>query len=96
MFSLFEEKKVQNCDLLEINLMEFVISDKVMRYLNQSSPQEENDVQSNTQPNLPFFSFKMIMAATGNFSHQNKLGQGGFGSVYKVNRYSTLKNCFEM
>ncbi|XP_057417707.1 G-type lectin S-receptor-like serine/threonine-protein kinase RKS1 [Lotus japonicus] len=57
--------------------------DKVMRYLNQSSPQEENDVQSNTQPNLPFFSFKMIMAATGNFSHQNKLGQGGFGSVYK-------------
>ncbi|CAI8618091.1 unnamed protein product [Vicia faba] len=57
--------------------------DKMMRQLNQDSSGEENGPQSNTRPNLPFFSFRMITAATSNFSNENKLGQGGFGSVYK-------------
>lgn len=30
------------------------------------------------------FDFGTIRAATDNFSDANKLGQGGFGSVYKV------------
>lgn len=33
---------------------------------------------------VPFFSFESILVATDNFSEQNKLGQGGFGPVYKV------------
>ena len=33
---------------------------------------------------LPMFSFASISAATNNFSIENKLGQGGFGPVYKV------------
>lgn len=33
---------------------------------------------------LPIFDFSVIAMATDNFSHANKLGQGGFGSVYKV------------
>ncbi|XVE89087.1 hypothetical protein DITRI_Ditri19aG0122100 [Diplodiscus trichospermus] len=32
---------------------------------------------------LPFFDFKTIAKATDNFSSDNKLGQGGFGAVYK-------------
>ncbi|KAL1834362.1 hypothetical protein ACET3Z_004013 [Daucus carota] len=32
---------------------------------------------------LPLFSFKSVSAATENFSVENKLGQGGFGPVYK-------------
>ncbi|XP_060203321.1 G-type lectin S-receptor-like serine/threonine-protein kinase B120 [Lycium barbarum] len=32
---------------------------------------------------LTFFSFSSVAAATGNFSSENKLGQGGFGPVYK-------------
>ncbi|XP_050898313.1 G-type lectin S-receptor-like serine/threonine-protein kinase RKS1 [Lathyrus oleraceus] len=57
--------------------------DKMMQQLNQDSSGEENGAQSNTHPNLPFFSFRTITAATRNFSNENKLGQGGFGSVYK-------------
>ncbi|KAL6126479.1 hypothetical protein ACLB2K_074528 [Fragaria x ananassa] len=32
---------------------------------------------------LPFFDLTIIAAATNNFSDENKLGTGGFGSVYK-------------
>ncbi|CAL4886487.1 unnamed protein product [Urochloa decumbens] len=33
--------------------------------------------------NLRLFSYKEIRAATNNFAHSNKLGRGGFGTVYK-------------
>lgn len=33
---------------------------------------------------LPLFEFQTLAAATNNFNESNKLGQGGFGSVYKV------------
>lgn len=38
---------------------------------------------------LPLFEFQVLAAATDNFSLRNKLGQGGFGPVYKVSM--TLK-----
>lgn len=33
---------------------------------------------------LPTFDLSIIAEATNNFSSSNKLGQGGFGPVYKV------------
>jgi hypothetical protein len=36
--------------------------------------------------NLRLFSYKEIRAATNNFDRRNKLGRGGFGTVYKVLR----------
>lgn len=35
-------------------------------------------------PELPIFSFHFVATSTNNFSNENKIGQGGFGSVYKV------------
>ena len=35
-------------------------------------------------PDLQFFSLSTIIVATSNFHFENKLGEGGFGSVYKA------------
>ncbi|KAL6567468.1 hypothetical protein OROGR_001136 [Orobanche gracilis] len=39
---------------------------------------------SHEELDLPLFDFATLLTATDNFSDANKLGQGGFGSVYKV------------
>ncbi|XP_075667677.1 G-type lectin S-receptor-like serine/threonine-protein kinase RKS1 [Castanea sativa] len=45
---------------------------------------EGNELEdSSTHPDLPIFDLSCIVAATENFSPTNKLGQGGFGSVFK-------------
>lgn len=36
---------------------------------------------------LPLLSFASIAASTNHFSFQNKIGEGGFGPVYKVLKY---------
>ena len=35
---------------------------------------------------IHYFDFTTILTATNNFSDDNKLGEGGFGPVYKVKR----------
>ncbi|GLT69396.1 hypothetical protein SLA2020_415510 [Shorea laevis] len=42
-----------------------------------------NDFDENSSADLPFFDLRTIAAATSNFSPENKLGEGGFGPVYK-------------
>ncbi|XP_058073097.1 G-type lectin S-receptor-like serine/threonine-protein kinase At1g11330 isoform X1 [Magnolia sinica] len=39
-------------------------------------------------PELPMFDFRIIANSTDHFSHANKLGEGGFGPVYKGNLQS--------
>lgn len=36
---------------------------------------------------LPLLDLGSVMAATNHFSDDNKLGEGGFGPVYKVSTY---------
>ncbi|XP_020215408.1 G-type lectin S-receptor-like serine/threonine-protein kinase At4g03230 [Cajanus cajan] len=44
---------------------------------------EEADEDKQDDLELPFFDFATIVNATNNFSIENKLGEGGFGPVYK-------------
>lgn len=41
------------------------------------------------------FEFSTLQKATENFSDLNKLGEGGFGPVYKVLIY-LFSNCFQI
>ncbi|KAG7585013.1 Bulb-type lectin domain superfamily [Arabidopsis thaliana x Arabidopsis arenosa] len=45
----------------------------------------KNDLEPQDVSGLKFFEMNTIQTATNNFSLSNKLGQGGFGSVYKGN-----------
>ncbi|KAK9924624.1 hypothetical protein M0R45_032984 [Rubus argutus] len=42
-----------------------------------------SNVDGQNDAELPVFSLKSILVATNNFSETNKLGEGGFGPVYK-------------
>ncbi|ESW05079.1 hypothetical protein PHAVU_011G150200 [Phaseolus vulgaris] len=41
------------------------------------------NMQRRVDTDLPTFDFSVLASATGNFSIENKLGEGGFGPVYK-------------
>ncbi|KAF7823081.1 G-type lectin S-receptor-like serine/threonine-protein kinase [Senna tora] len=45
---------------------------------------------------VPCFNFEAILAATENFSDANKLGQGGYGPVYKAWRLWTENNVVDL
>lgn len=48
----------------------------------------EREIVSESDERFSLFKFSKIKDATDNFSRENKLGEGGFGHVYKVNAYS--------
>ena len=49
---------------------------------NQDEDQHSNVLTEDVE--LPLFDLDTIMNATHNFSSENKIGEGGFGPVYKV------------
>ncbi|XP_013596428.1 PREDICTED: G-type lectin S-receptor-like serine/threonine-protein kinase At1g11280 isoform X1 [Brassica oleracea var. oleracea] len=51
--------------------------------IDSSQDSWKNDLEPQEVSGLTFFEMKTIRSATGNFSASNKLGQGGFGPVYK-------------
>ncbi|XP_056844288.1 G-type lectin S-receptor-like serine/threonine-protein kinase At1g61480 [Raphanus sativus] len=54
-----------------------------------------NDLESQDVSGLTFLDMNTIETATNNFSLSNKLGQGGFGSVYKVRVSYDLVQSFQ-
>ena len=44
----------------------------------------KSDLESQHVSGLNFFEIQTLQTAANNFSASNKLGQGGFGTVYKV------------
>lgn len=51
---------------------------------NEDSPSRRELDGTGRNSDLPLFELSTIVAATDNFSIANKLGEGGFGLVYKV------------
>lgn len=58
------------------DILNLVVSDRFNSFL------ELNEVNNGSA--LRSFSYASIMEATNKFSIDNKLGEGGFGPVYKV------------
>ncbi|KAA8524523.1 hypothetical protein F0562_010946 [Nyssa sinensis] len=58
-------------------------SERRVKDLIDSHQLEEDDKAG---IDVPYFELESILAATNNFSDVNKLGQGGFGPVYKVTK----------
>ncbi|KAJ9162688.1 hypothetical protein P3X46_022444 [Hevea brasiliensis] len=62
----------------------FVIILFTYLWLKKKKKRVENQVEgSMSHPEIAFFNLSTILAATNSFSPANKLGQGGFGVVYK-------------
>lgn len=71
-YSSAEGERSQDTRILELGLLSFHnFNDKIKRGTKKGQE-------------CHLFSFTEIAAATDNFSLSNKLGEGGFGPVYKV------------
>ena len=79
--------------------------DMLLFDINSSTETSKNELSDgragkskSTDAWLPLFSFASVSASTNNFSAENKLGEGGFGPVYKVTILyfsSNLKSLFK-
>ncbi|KAL5972888.1 hypothetical protein ACLOJK_039694 [Asimina triloba] len=67
---------------LKLKPLETVTVEEALN-LHSSTASDESYLSETSGADLPFFSFAAIEAATDNFAPSNKLGQGGFGPVYK-------------
>ena len=58
---------------------------ELLKFWSSKRPTDLNGLQDGKMGNdLSVFSYAVVMAATMNFAEENKLGEGGFGPVYKV------------
>ncbi|XP_034213307.1 G-type lectin S-receptor-like serine/threonine-protein kinase CES101 isoform X2 [Prunus dulcis] len=62
-----------------------IIENELLDLMKSDRPTDANALQNDgtMRHDLSVFSYASVMAATCNFSPENKLGQGGFGPVYK-------------
>ncbi|KAL8122138.1 hypothetical protein AgCh_018764 [Apium graveolens] len=81
-----KRSRVNPMPFISIAVVLTVISILVALYLFKkkrlrSKGRLNSDADQDTE--LPFFEFKRVAKATCNFSRDNKIGEGGFGPVYK-------------
>ncbi|XP_050371701.1 G-type lectin S-receptor-like serine/threonine-protein kinase At1g11410 [Argentina anserina] len=63
--------------------MIFLIFIRIWCFRRKTIGSLTNHYESKTHKDLEYFDLRSILVATDNFSTANKLGEGGFGSVYK-------------
>ncbi|XLT70156.1 hypothetical protein HN873_026595, partial [Arachis hypogaea] len=49
----------------------------------RSTLKDHSKEEQEEDPEVPYYDLSVIASSTENFSHENKLGEGGFGSVFK-------------
>ena len=76
---------LSNVSQLCLGTMKRTVHNQSLNFVSAEGSFEGNELKdSGTHPDLLIFDLSCIVAATENFSTTNKLGQGGFGSVFKV------------
>ncbi|KMZ58337.1 S-locus receptor kinase (SRK) [Zostera marina] len=70
-------------DLLDTNLVHQDAQNLYLRSTNSLLPSALTAVNLMGKDDVSLFDISVIFSATNNFSSENKIGQGGFGSVYK-------------
>ncbi|RXH68439.1 hypothetical protein DVH24_030772 [Malus domestica] len=65
-------------------IMFFMTAWRQRKYMFFMEDRTDLDDQSKINSELQFFDLTTVVAATDNFSVANKLGKGGFGTVYKA------------
>jgi hypothetical protein len=58
--------------------------EKEMQILDAMFSQDQSNNEENVNTDLPMMPLSTILKSTNNFSDNYKLGEGGFGTVYKV------------
>jgi hypothetical protein len=58
--------------------------EKEMQILDAMFSQDQSNNEENVNTDLPMMPLSTILKSTNNFSDNFKLGEGGFGTVYKV------------
>ena len=58
--------------------------EKILKQTRENDNMIEDDIKLEE---LPLYDFEKLAIATNEFDMSNKLGQGGFGPVYKVGSY---------
>lgn len=72
----FAEDKANNQGVQLLQIMDGGIGNESYDILQGGKPGESQE--------LPLFPLNLTLKATHHFSNENKLGEGGFGRVYKV------------
>lgn len=61
-----------------------------MLHFSEKSTNIQDKEEHDDEVDLPLLKLSTVASATNNFSINNKIGQGGFGPVYKVVHISAI------
>ncbi|KAK9133679.1 hypothetical protein Scep_013207 [Stephania cephalantha] len=69
--------------LLVLGVLFLIAVKCIMKRSKRNKIGKESIEETSNELELPLLNFDIVSAATGNFSFGNKIGEGGFGPVYK-------------